>query len=154
MRASHNRLFAAGYLLVSLSLSCTRDREKPAPAGEPRSVVAEDVKDIGKATEKAAKHIGEATVDLADKAGKRVEDVTNKAAAGSQDAWITAKVKSALTAAGLDALHVHVDTKAKVVTLSGAVDSAAHKAKAVAVAKGVTDVVSVEDHLFIETSGR
>lgn len=156
MRAFHYHVLAAGCLLASLSLACTRGAadSKSRPAEETRRVVADDVKEIGKATEKAAKDIGQATVDLADKAGRHVEDVTNKAAVGSQDAWITAKVKSALTAAGLDALHVHVDTKAKVVTLSGSVDSAAHKAKAVDVAKGVTDVRAVEDHLFVETDSR
>jgi osmotically-inducible protein OsmY len=116
--------------------------------------VADDVKEIGKATQKAAKDIGRATTDLADKAGRRVEEASDKAAVGSQDAWITTKVKSALTAAGVDALHVHVDTKAKVVTLSGAVDSAAQKAKAVGIARGVADVSEVQDHLFVNAAGR
>lgn len=141
--------------MALMCLACKREGESstPRPADEHRRVVAEDVKDIGKATEKAAKDIGHATVDLADKAGRHVEDATNKAAVGGQDAWITTKVKTALTAAGLDALHVHVDTKAKVVTLSGSVDSAAQKAKAVGVARGVTDVREVEDHLFVKPDG-
>jgi len=115
--------------------------------------VADDVKEIGKATQKAAKDIGRATTDLADKAGRHVEEASDKAAVGSQDAWITTKVKSALTAAGVDALHVHVDTKAKVVTLSGSVDSAAQKSKAVGIARGVADVVEVQDHLFVNAEG-
>jgi hyperosmotically inducible periplasmic protein len=155
MPAFQKPLLAAACLLGSISLGCTRSESSPPqPAEESRKVIAEDVKEIGKATEKTAKDIGQATADLADKAGRRVEDVTNKAAAGSQDAWITTKVKSALTAAGLDALHVHVDTKAKVVTLSGSVDSAAHKTKAVGVAKGVTGVADVKDHLFVNADTR
>jgi osmotically-inducible protein OsmY len=155
MRSFQKPLFVAACLIGWMSLGCSRSSESspPRPSSEPRGVVAEtvkeDVKDIGKATQKAAKDIGHATADLADKAGRRVEEVTNKAAEGSQDAWITTKVKSALTAEGLDALHVHVDTKAKVVTLSGSVDSSAHKTKAVGLAKGVTGVLEVKDHLFV-----
>ncbi len=149
-------LIAVACLVAWTSLGCSRGGESPAPrpSGEPRSVVADDVKDVGKATQKAAKDIGRATVDLADKAGRRVEDATNKAAAGGEDAWITTKVKTALTGEGLDALHVHVDTKGKVVTLSGTVDSAAHRAKAVQVARGVDGVVDVKDHLFVNADAR
>jgi hyperosmotically inducible periplasmic protein len=156
MAGLQKNLIALACLMVSTSLACPRSTDSPTPhpSAEPRSVVADDVKDIGKATQKAAKDIGQATGELADKAGHRVEDATNKAAAGSQDAWITTKVKGALTAEGLDALHVHVDTKDKVVTLSGSVDSAAHKAKAVGVAKGVTDVAEVKDHLFVNSEPR
>jgi len=96
----------------------------------------DDVSRLGKATEKTAK------------------DITNEAAADSQDAWLTTKVKSALSAAGFDPLHVHVDTSAKVVTLSGSVDGAAQKEKAVSVAKGVTGVQDVEDHLTVKAEPR
>ena len=142
--------------MALMSLGCTRrtDSSPSRASGEARSAVADDVKDIGKATQKAARDIGHATGDLADKAGRRVEDVTDQAAVGGQDAWITAKVKSAQAAAGLDALHLHVDTQAKVVTLSGSVDSTANKAKAVSVARGVTGVVEVKDHLFVNAESR
>lgn len=143
---------ATACLLALVSFGCRRDAGGSAPrrAEEAESTVGKDVKAVGKATEKAAKDIGQATVNLADKAGQRLEEATNQAAAGGQDAWITTKVKSALTAEGLDVLHVHVDTHDKVVTLSGAVDSAARRAKAVGVAKGVAGVVDVKDHLFVE----
>jgi len=148
----HRGLFVALCLLGSEAPGCTRDAESSAArrADETKSAVKKDVKEVGKATEKAAKDLGQATVELADKAGQHLENATNKAATGSQDAWITTKVKSALTAEGLDILHVHVDTDAKVVTLSGTVDSAARKAKAVSVARGVADVAGVNDHLFVK----
>jgi osmotically-inducible protein OsmY len=38
--------------------------------------------------------------------------------------------------------------------LSGSVDSAANKAKAVGVARGVTGVVDVKDHLFVNADTR
>ncbi|HSS38795.1 MAG TPA: BON domain-containing protein [Polyangia bacterium] len=109
---------------------------------------------MAKSTEKTAKDIGHAAAGLADKAGNGLEDATDKAGARSQDAWITTKVKSALTAEGLDPLHVHVDTDAKVVTLSGSVDSAAKREKALSVARGVTGVLGVKDHLFVKPDQR
>lgn len=112
------------------------------------------MKGVAKTTEKTARDIGHAAADLADKAGSGLENATDKAGAGGQDAWITTKVKSALTAEGLDPLHVHVDTDGKVVTLSGSVDSAAKREKAVGLASRVTGVVSVKDHLFVKPDER
>lgn len=97
-----------------------------------REPVKEDVKDVARSTEKAAKDLGHA------------------AAESGQDAWITTKVKSELSAKGIDPLHVHVDTSRNVVTLSGTVESAADREKAVGIARGVKDVASVTDHLFVE----
>lgn len=156
MRGFHRLLRAATCLLISTSLGCTRGSERPAPgAAEPAgSVVGDDMKGVARSTEKTAKDIGHAAADLADKAGTGLEDATNKAGAGSQDAWITTKVKSALTSEGLDPLHVHVDTDAKVVTLSGSVDSAAKKETALGVARRVTGVLGVKDHLFVKPDER
>ena len=109
---------------------------------------------MAKATEKAAKDLGHATVDLADKAGKGLEDVTNNAGTDGQDAWITTKVKSELTGDAFDPLHVHVDTAGKVVTLSGTVESAAKARRAVSLAKAVSGVAGVKDHLFVTPAQR
>jgi osmotically-inducible protein OsmY len=154
MRAFEKHL-ATACLLAVVSLVCRRESDAPTPRRtEESGRVRESVKEVGKATEKAAKDIGQATANLADKAGQRLEEATNQAAAGGQDAWITTKVKSALTAEGLDILHVHVDTHDKVVTLSGSVDSTGRRAKAVAVAKGVAGVADVKDHLFVDPATR
>ena len=96
----------------------------------------DDVSRLGKATQKTAK------------------DLTNEVGADSEDAWLTTKVKSALSADGFDPLHVHVDTSGKIVTLSGSVDGAGKKEKAVNVAKGVTGVLEVEDHLTVKAEPR
>jgi len=112
--------------------------------------VSEDVKGVAKATEKAAKDIGHATADFGDKARKGLEDVSNQAGGSGEDAWITTKVKSELTRAGLDPLHVHVDTSGKVVTLSGTVEAAVEARKAVSTAKAVKGVIGVQDHLFVK----
>ncbi len=146
-------LVGAGCLIASASLvACTRASESTSPgsAGSAGSAVGEGVKGVAKATEKAAKDIGHATVDLGDKARKSLEDVTNEAGGDSQEAWITTRVKSALTRIGLDPLHVHVDTNGKVVTLSGTVESAAEAHKAVSAAKAVKGVLGVQNHLFVK----
>ena len=116
-------------------------------ASDGRSTVGEDLKDIGKATEKTAKDIGHATAQGA-------ENAKNTAGVGAQDAWITTKVKGELTGAGFDPLRVHVDTDGKIVTLSGSVESPTKAQKAVSVAKAVSGVADVKDHLFVSASAR
>lgn len=116
-------------------------------ASDRGGTVAEDLKDIGKATEKTAKDIGHATA-------QGMENAKNTADVGTQDAWITTKVKSELTGAGFDPLHVHVDTNAKVVTLSGPIDSPAKAEKAVTLARSVSGVAEVRNRLFVNTSPR
>ena len=144
-------------LLASVSLgACTRAPESTpsGSAGSAGSTVGQDMQGVAKASEKAAKDIGQATVDLGDKARKSLQDATDKAGGGGQEAWITTKVKSELTRVGLDPLHVHVDTNGKIVTLSGTVESAADARKAVGAAKGVSGVLSVQDHLFVNPAPR
>jgi osmotically-inducible protein OsmY len=135
-------------LLASASLvACNRtsssESAAPGPGGGGGSAVRDDMKALGKATEKAAKDIGQATSDLAGKAG-----------ANSDDIWITTKVKGELTQRGFDPLHVHVDTSGRVVTLSGGVETAAKRQEAVDLAKAVTGVTRVEDHLFVGPAKR
>jgi len=139
-------LVVAACLLASTSLvACKRASGDTTgrSTGRAETSVGDDVKGVGKATEKTAKDIGE-----------NLEDATNKAGAGAQDGWITTKVKTELTSAGIDPLHVHVDTDKKVVTLSGTVDSAADERKAVNAARAVTGVLAVQDHLFVKPAQR
>jgi len=121
MRPRLESLIGPAILVASAAIGCTRATEKPAP-------VHDDLNDVAKASQKVAKDLG----------------------ASGEDTWITTKVKSALASEGFDPVHVHVDTESKVVTLSGTVDSAAKKEKAVGLAKGVTGVVEVNDHLFVK----
>jgi hyperosmotically inducible periplasmic protein len=150
------RVGATCLIASALLVGCTRASEDTSSgsAGSPRSTVGEDVKGVAKASEKATQDIGHAAVDLGDRARNNLEDVANKAGQGGQEAWLTTKVKSELTGAGLDPLHVHVDTNGKVVTLSGTVESAADKRKAVSAAKAVKGVLGVQDHLFVHPTQR
>lgn len=66
------------------------------------------------------------------------------------DAGITTKVKAALVADDtVKAFQIDVDTRDKVVTLNGNVDSAAAKARAVTVAQGTEGVASVVDNITV-----
>jgi osmotically-inducible protein OsmY len=68
------------------------------------------------------------------------------------DAGITAAVKTKLMAdPDTSAMRIDVDTKDRVVTLTGRLDSAAQKAEAIELAKSVGGVRSVTDRL---TTGR
>jgi hyperosmotically inducible protein len=68
------------------------------------------------------------------------------------DATITTKVKTQLASdVGLTpANQIHVETMKRVVQLSGFVDSAAHKAEAESVARGVEGVEGVNNSIIIQ----
>jgi osmotically-inducible protein OsmY len=151
MGRSRAGLLAGVFLLAGASLACRRAPDSSAPAPSP---VGDDVKDLARATQKAAGDIGKATADLAAKAGQDLEQATDHAGGGGQDAWITTRVKGALTGDGFDPLRVHVDTDGKVVTLSGTVESTAQAQRAVTVAKAINGVLGVKDHLFVEPARR
>jgi len=71
-------------------------------------------------------------------------------ACAQTDAGITTKVKSKLAADDtVKAYQIDVDTKDKVVTLSGNVDSAAAKDQAVAIARGTEGVADVVDNITV-----
>jgi osmotically-inducible protein OsmY len=140
-------------LALSAPLGCSRSREAApggAAAGQSGGAVHDDVRDLARATEKTAKDIGNATTEAVGKAGQHLDDAAKKASAGGQDGWLTTKVKAELAREGFDPLRVHVDTERKIVTLSGAVESAARRQKAVDLAAHVEGVTSVSDHLFVQ----
>jgi osmotically-inducible protein OsmY len=71
-------------------------------------------------------------------------------ACAQSDAGITTKVKLKLAADNtVKATQINVDTKDKIVTLSGTVDSEAAKAQAVALARGTQGVADVVDNLTL-----
>ncbi len=74
-------------------------------------------------------------------------------ACAQTDAGITGKVKSKLAADDtVKAYQIDVDTKNKVVTLSGNVDSPAAKDQAVALARGTEGVADVVDNITVKTA--
>jgi len=137
----------AAVLLFATLSACKRAPEESARSAD--KAVRDDVKDVARTAEKAAKDIGHAAAGAVNRAGQGVAEAGDKVGAGSQDAWITTKVKSELASNGFDPLRVHVDTDGKVVTLSGTVETKTEHDKAVALARAVKDVASVTDHLFV-----
>jgi hyperosmotically inducible protein len=80
------------------------------------------------------------------------ESAMNKAGDAVADAAITGKVKTILIAdPDVKALTIDVDTKNGVVTLTGTVDTAAHADKAIADARGVDGVKSVDNKLSVKS---
>jgi len=141
---------AGAVLLLAMIPACKRgDRGNSSD-----NAVRQDVKDVARATEKTAKDVSHAAGEAVDRAGQGISEAGKTVGAGSQDAWITTKVKSELASKGFDPLRVHVDTDDKVVTLSGTVESAAEREKAVALARAVKGVASVTDHLFVGPARR
>jgi osmotically-inducible protein OsmY len=144
---------ALASLILSAPIGCSRTRE-PAPgaaaAGQSGNAMDEDVRQLARSTEKTAKDLGHATTEALDKAGQHLDEAAKKAGAGGEDAWLTTKVKAELVREGFDPLRVHVDTDHKLVTLSGTVESAARREKAVALATHIEGVGSVTDHLFVQ----
>ena len=93
---------------------------------------------LGKASLAAAAILAVASVS----AGARADSVP--------DAWITTKVKIfLLTTEGVSVAKVNVDTIDGVVTLHGSVPSAAEKAKAEDVARGVQGIRDVRNLLQV-----
>lgn len=156
---SLRRTAAVGLACLALSapLGCSRAREPSpgaAPAGQSGRAMDDDVRQLARSTEKTAKDLGHASAEALDKAGQQLGDAAKQAGAGGEDAWLTTKVKAELAREGFDPLRLHVDTEGKLVTLSGAVESAARRAKAVELAAHVEGVVRVSDHLFVQPANK
>ena len=80
---------------------------------------------------------------------------TEKSQHPVSDSAITAKVKAALlTKDDLKSLHIHVDTKNGVVTLTGTIPSSDQGDMAVEAAKGVDGVKDVKNSLQTKTASK
>jgi hyperosmotically inducible periplasmic protein len=76
--------------------------------------------------------------------------IDNPAAEAISDAGITAKVKTRLLAdPEVGGLRIDVDTRERIVTLTGTVSSGAEKVRALALASKVDNVSRVEDRLTV-----
>lgn len=82
------------------------------------------------------------------------KQATNTAANTIDNAALTTKVKAALLADELvKGTQINVDSSNGVVTLNGAVDSAAHMERAEQVARGVSGVTRVQNNLTASAGG-
>ncbi len=105
----------------------------------------------GKKIDQTVDKSGDAISNTADKVGGTMSEQSKKAGVAIDDTEITARVKAAILAgAGLDSIHVSVDTVKGVVTLSGSVDSRAHSDIAKALARNVSGVSMVNNQLMVK----
>jgi hyperosmotically inducible protein len=127
-------------------------------AEEAKDKTKSAAKKTGEATEHAAKKTGHAaenaaekTGDAAKKAGHATENAAKDTGANITDAAITTEVKTKFLAdSKVGGMNINVDTNSHVVTLTGAVHSAAEKAEAVRLARTTKGVNKVVDKLTIE----
>jgi hyperosmotically inducible protein len=102
----------------------------------------------------AQKETGEAAGkagDAADDAQRRAGEAVSRTGEVVSDAAVTAAVKTKFLAdAGVSGLEIDVDTKDRVVTLSGAVATAAEKQRALELARDTEGVKSVVDRLKVK----
>jgi hyperosmotically inducible protein len=102
-------------------------------------------------TKTAVKKADEKTEQAAKKTGEATKKAAKKTAAVLTDAEITTAVKTKFLAdTKVSGLDVHVETTNHVVTLTGAVKSAAEKAEAYRVAKKTAGVHQVVNKLTVE----
>lgn len=88
--------------------------------------------------------------DTTDRAMERTEQAGRTAGERIDDAWITTKVKAQyFMDEAVKGRAIDVDTNQNVVTLRGTVDSAASKARAVAIAQSTEGVERVVDQLTV-----
>jgi len=138
-------------LLFAVGLSAC---DKPGPAENAGRKIDQTVDQAGKKMDQAGKKIG----DAVDTAGKKIGEATDKlgaqgakAGVAMDDTEITAMVKAAIFAEpGLKTLQISVDTVGGVVSLSGAVDSAASSDRAKALAAAVAGVSRVDNRLVFK----
>ncbi|MEJ8846443.1 BON domain-containing protein [Variovorax rhizosphaerae] len=102
-------------------------------------------------TESAAASAGASMKEGAADATQAAKNAGSTVAAKVDDAAITASVSAGLAKdPDLSAIKINVDTKGGMVTLNGPAPSAAAKARAEAIAKGVEGVSSVDNKLEVK----
>lgn len=134
------KLVSISMLVVAGLAAC----DKPGPA-----------ESAGKNIDRTVDMAGEKIEAAANKAGDKMSEQSAKAGVAIDDSEITTKVKAAIFAeSGLKTLQISVDTVKGVVTLSGSVDSHAHRDTAQGLASAVTGVSRVNNQLVVVKPGK
>jgi osmotically-inducible protein OsmY len=146
----------------NLKLETAGTTGRTAKDDELKVVVKDDTKETAGKIKDASKKGAEKTEDAAKKVGGAVKDTKvevkddttpklEKAGAATTDAGITTAVKTKLLAdTKVGGLKIDVDTKDKIVTLTGTVNSAEEKAEAIRLAKTTSGVQRVVDKLVVK----
>jgi hyperosmotically inducible protein len=135
----------------------TRDRvvtisgEVQSPMEEARAIdLARNTKGVADVVDKMAV-VSSGEPGAAPTSGRSPESTTSAIGGAISDVAITSEVKSKLLAdPGVSGLRIDVDTSDRVVTLSGTVQGAAEKMRAIELARSVSSVARVEDKLVVQ----
>jgi len=129
--------------LFALGLSACDQKPSAEKVGR---TIDQNVEKAGDRLEQAAGTAHES----ADRMKESVSETARDAAKAVDDATVTAQVKAALIAEpGLEALKIDVDTRNGVVTLNGAAESSGARARAEAIASGISGVKLVRNELAV-----
>ncbi|MEJ8820787.1 BON domain-containing protein [Variovorax humicola] len=139
----------------ALALGACDNRAPKTTMGEKVDSAVANTKEAA-ADAKAKTEAGAASAESSMKQGatdakQAVKDASSTVAGKVDDAAITASVSAGLAKdPDLSAIKINVDTKGGMVTLNGPAPSAAAKARAEAIAKGVEGVSSVDNRLEVK----
>jgi len=139
----------------ALALGACDNRAPKTTMGEKVDSAVANTKEAA-ADAKAKTEAGAASAESSMKKGateakQAVKDASSTVAGKVDDAAITASVSAGLAKdPDLSAIKINVDTKGGMVTLNGPAPSAAAKARAEAIAKGVEGVSSVDNRLEVK----
>jgi osmotically-inducible protein OsmY len=129
------KLFGLSILLTASLAAC----DQPGPAENAG-------RKLDNASNQVGLKIGETVVNVEEKLKER----NTKVGVALDDAEITTKVKSAIfSEPGLKTLRISVDTKNRVVTLTGSVDSQYGFDRAKSLAEAVDGIKEVQNHLQV-----
>lgn len=151
----HRLLAAASIGMLALALgACDQSKTASTPGEKLDSAIAKTDQAAQQAKADASAAGAQAAQSLKEAGANAKAALADAGAAAGQaidDAGITASVSAGLAKdPDLSAIHIDVDTKGGAVTLSGPAPSAAAKARAEEIAKGVTGVSSVTNKLEVK----
>lgn len=111
---------------------------------------AAETKEAGRKASDAARETAREGKEEAREAAREGREATGTAGQAVSDGWITTKVKASFVGENaLEGSDIKVDTNGHIVTLRGTVPTAAARARAIALAKGIEGVTSVKDELKV-----
>jgi hyperosmotically inducible protein len=137
MKIQHTSALLAALVAAVTLAAC---QQRPADTGAPRA-------------DQSAPSVAATTTPSTTTPSTTAPTAVDKAVNATDDAAITAKVKTAILAEpGLKSLQINVDTKDGTVTLSGTVDNADLRERAKQLASSTSGVKGVVDQLTVKVS--
>lgn len=150
---SHGMSRLAPFALAAAALLCACDKTTTVTQTPNGTVTTTTISPSPKANE-AMNEINSSIAHAASaiQSSEAASQALTKAGEVVEDGFITTKVKTALlTDPDVKGLHIDVDTRDGVVTLTGSVDKAASLDRAARIARDTSGVKSVDNQLVVKT---